>query len=119
MIYGHHWQAETLQSALKNTGITCAWLKSATDKKRYDANADRVALLTRQSSKGLEFDTVVLAGLGGLKSEKENLENEVRLVYVGMTRAQQKLLITGSESNWFVTSIESAFDDWRNKVSIR
>ncbi|WP_421706292.1 3'-5' exonuclease [Alloalcanivorax xenomutans] len=102
VIYGHHWQAETLQRALKAVDIPNAWLKSTADKKAYDANAENVALLTRQSSKGLEFDTVVLAGLGGLKDDEENLENEVRLLYVGMTRARQQLLLTGSGKNWLV-----------------
>jgi hypothetical protein len=104
VIYGHHWQAERLQRALKAAGILCAWLKSAADKKRYDANADCVALLTRQSSKGLEFDTVVLAGLGGLKDDEENLEHEVRLLYVGMSRARERLLLTGSGNNYFIES---------------
>ena len=65
----------------------------------------RQALLTRQSSKGLEFDTVVLAGLGGLKDDEENLEHEVRLLYVGMTRARERLLLTGSGGNWFVEKV--------------
>lgn len=45
---------------------------------------------------------MVLAGLGGLKDDEENLESEVRLLYVGMTRARQQLLLTGSGENWFV-----------------
>ena len=102
VIYGYTWQAETLQRALKAVDIPHAWLKNNASKKAYDANAERVALLTRQSSKGLEFDTVVLAGLGGLKDDEENLESEVRLLYVGMTRARQQLLLTGSGGNWFV-----------------
>lgn len=61
-----------------------------------------MTLLTRQSSKGLEFGTVVLAGLGGLKDDDEHLEHEVRLLYVGMTRARQQLLLTGSGENWFI-----------------
>ncbi|MCH2556839.1 MAG: NERD domain-containing protein [Alcanivorax sp.] len=102
VIYGHHWQASTLQRALRDVGVPCAWLKSPADKKRYDANANSVALLTRQSSKGLEFDTVVLAGLGGLQDDEEQLEHEVRLLYVGMTRARQRLLLAGSGENWFL-----------------
>lgn len=102
VIYGYKWQAQVLQRALKRAGILHIWLKDADSKKAYDANAESVALLTRQSSKGLEFDTVVLAGLGGLKEDEESLENEVRLLYVGMTRARQRLLLTGSGDNWFV-----------------
>ena len=102
VIYSYTWQAEILQRAFKAVGIPHTWLKNNASKKAYDANADCIALLTRQSSKGLEFDTVVLAGLGGLKDDEENLESEVRLLYVGMTRARQQLLLTGSGENWFV-----------------
>ena len=105
VIYGHHGQAETLQRALRVAGGPCSWLKTSADKKRYDANADSVALLTRQSSKGLEFETVVLGGLGGLKDDEKSLEYEVRLLYVGVTRARQKLMMTGSGNNWFTVKL--------------
>lgn len=67
---------------------------------RLDPNA-RVALLTVHSAKGLEFDAVFLAGLEeGLfphfqsRDSKEDLEEERRLCYVGMTRARRKLFLT-------------------------
>jgi DNA helicase-2/ATP-dependent DNA helicase PcrA len=67
---------------------------------RFDPNA-HVALLTVHSAKGLEFDVVFLAGLEeGLfphiqsTNAKEDLEEERRLCYVGMTRARRKLYLT-------------------------
>ena len=66
VVYGHNWQAGPIHKAIEAKGVACSWLKGKTEKSAYDASAGRVALLTRQSSKGLEFDTVVLAGLGGL-----------------------------------------------------
>ncbi|MEM6792561.1 MAG: UvrD-helicase domain-containing protein [Acidobacteriota bacterium] len=60
-----------------------------------------VALMTMHSAKGLEFKGVVVAGLEeGLlphynsKSSVEDLEEERRLLYVGMTRAEERLVIT-------------------------
>lgn len=105
VIYGHHRQADTLVQALKQASIPYTCLKSSANRKRYDANMESVALLTRQSSKGLEFNTVVLAGLGELKDQAEELEQEVRLLYVGMTRAREKLLLTGSGDNWFTKKL--------------
>jgi DNA helicase-2/ATP-dependent DNA helicase PcrA len=63
----------------------------------------RVWLMTLHSAKGLEFPVVVLAGLEeGLfphsrsKDDEEELEEERRLCYVGMTRARSKLVLTGA-----------------------
>jgi DNA helicase-2/ATP-dependent DNA helicase PcrA len=67
---------------------------------QFDPNA-RVALLTVHSAKGLEFDVVFLAGLEeGLfphfqsRDSMEDLEEERRLCYVGMTRARRRLFLT-------------------------
>src|SRR5262247_233118 len=63
----------------------------------------RVWLMTLHSAKGLEFPTVVLAGMEeGLfphsrsSDDQEELEEERRLCYVGMTRARSKLVLTGA-----------------------
>jgi len=65
-----------------------------------DPNA-RVALMTLHSAKGLEFDAVFMAGMEeGLfphsqsMGTNEDLEEERRLCYVGITRAKQKLFVT-------------------------
>ena len=63
----------------------------------------RVWMMTLHSAKGLEFPVVVLAGLEeGLfphsrsSEDVEELEEERRLCYVGMTRARSKLVLTGA-----------------------
>lgn len=64
---------------------------------------DPVLLMTLHAAKGLEFDTVILTGLeeGLLPSSRsltfeEAIEEERRLFYVGITRAQERLLLTYS-----------------------
>jgi DNA helicase-2/ATP-dependent DNA helicase PcrA len=63
----------------------------------------RVWLMTLHSAKGLEFPVVILAGLEeGLfphsrsSDDVEELEEERRLCYVGMTRARSRLVLTGA-----------------------
>lgn len=101
IIYAHHYQGEALKAALEKSGIPAAWLKSSTHKKAYNPTEEKVTLLTRQSSKGLEFDTVVLSGIGGLRDEEEDMARETRLLYVGMTRAKHQLLVTSGGANQF------------------
>ena len=66
-----------------------------------EESEDSVTLMTLHSAKGLEFNTVFLVGMEegifpGYKSigEPQELEEERRLFYVGITRAKQYLYLT-------------------------
>jgi DNA helicase-2/ATP-dependent DNA helicase PcrA len=77
------------------------------DENDNESVAEGVALMTLHSAKGLEFDVVFLAGLeDGLlphansRDDPEDLEEERRLAYVGMTRARKLLFLTGARSRF-------------------
>lgn len=99
IIYAHNTQGKRFHSALQEAGIPSRCLQDAATKREYDPMADEVVLLSRQSSKGLEFDTVLLCGVGELADNEERYAQETRLLYVGMTRARRRLMITSSKLN--------------------
>lgn len=71
------------------------------DVDRFEKSDGIVTLMTMHSAKGLEFPVVFIAGVedgivphhASLDSE-ETIEDERRLFYVGMTRAEKRLFIT-------------------------
>jgi DNA helicase-2/ATP-dependent DNA helicase PcrA len=86
-------RGETLAEFLDHAAL-------ASDTDQFDPNA-RVTLMTLHAAKGLEFSLVFLAGLEeGLfphsrtLSSPDELEEERRLCYVGMTRAMNTLILT-------------------------
>lgn len=67
----------------------------------YDADADRVSLMTLHTAKGLEFGAVFMVGMeerllphANSFGEAAELEEERRLCYVGVTRAKDLLYLS-------------------------
>ena len=73
----------------------------------YTEGDDTVVLMTLHSSKGLEFDTVFIAGFEesifpGFRAMQDGtgmeMEEERRLCYVGITRAKRELYLTAAKN---------------------
>ena len=104
---------EENEEATLLTFLASASLASDADSK--DDQADRVSLMTLHSSKGLEFPIVFLVGLEqGLfpnyrsMDDAAAMEEERRLCYVGITRAQEQLFITHASARRLWGSREPA-----------
>jgi DNA helicase II / ATP-dependent DNA helicase PcrA len=101
-------------------------------------NKDKVTLMTIHSAKGLEFPYVMIVGLEenlfpSVQSlgSRADLEEERRLFYVAITRAQQKLTLSYAESRYrwgnlttcdpsrFIDEIPEQYIELTRKVSVR
>ncbi|SMX84779.1 UvrD-helicase domain-containing protein [Brevibacterium linens] len=101
-----------------------------------DTELGQVTLMTLHTAKGLEFPVVFLTGLedGGFPHSRsfenpQELSEERRLAYVGLTRARQRLLVTRAEtrSMWgqpqynppsrFLSEIPENLINWENTGS--
>ncbi len=76
-----------------------------TDIDNYDADADTAVMMTLHSAKGLEFPVVFIAGMEegvfpgvAIYSNPDELNEERRLAYVGITRAKEELYLTKTKS---------------------
>ena len=92
--FSHDRQDATLEAFLEEVALIA-------DIDTWEGTTNAVTLMTLHSSKGLEFPVVVIAGLEeGLLPfyssmiDKQDLEEERRLFYVGITRAETKLYLT-------------------------
>lgn len=106
--------------------------------KKDDEDDDYVTLMTIHSAKGLEFPYVYIVGLEenlfpGVQSlsTREDLEEERRLFYVALTRAETKLVLSHAESRYrwgnltlsepsrFIEEIDQSLIEKTRKASFR
>ena len=102
------------------------------------ADADAVTLMTLHNAKGLEFPVVFITGLedglfplGKAYDDPPLLEEERRLLYVGITRAERKLYLTHAEErrrngellpsrqSSFLDAIPDAMVEKRSTIKVR
>ena len=87
--------------------LQMASLATDLDRGKADKDADQVNMMTIHTAKGLEFPVVIIAGLeeGLFPSEMSDespraLEEERRLFYVALTRAERQVIITFARSRF-------------------
>lgn len=89
-----HGEEATLEEFLSTISLV-------TDMDRHDPESDQVTFMSLHSAKGLEYPVVFLTGMeegvfphSRALYDQEELEEERRLAYVGITRAEEQLYIT-------------------------
>ncbi len=86
--------------ATLDAAIAKLLLRDMLERQEEDEDTDQVQMLTLHASKGLEYPHVFLVGMEEdllphrVSIEEENVEEERRLAYVGITRAKRTLTMT-------------------------
>lgn len=105
--YEENVESATFEGFLDNISLV-------SDVDNYDSTQDAVVMMTLHSAKGLEFPVVFICGMEtglfpGSMAEMydEEMEEERRLCYVGITRAKKKLYLTYAQQRMLYGKTES------------
>lgn len=98
-----------IQTDLRSRGVSVQSM-NAPGFKAFDRAAPSVKLLTPHSAKGLEFPLVVILGLDALPLRDEPMDDEVRLLSVGMTRAPHELLMSAAANSPRVQRVRNSLE---------
>jgi len=129
--HAYYWKAIREQAEKCNIELASFLEKVMLQKETdlHDPNAEKVTVMSLHASKGLEFPVVFISGceegLLPYRRQTDNVEEERRLFYVGMTRAKFKLMLTYTSSRFlfgerksnypsrFISDIEAALKESR------
>lgn len=125
---GHSWsdmavlcsfvaQCSEVGRLLEKAGIPCRVASDAQSKATLFTD-DAVRITTMHSSKGLEFPIVLIPSLEKLRegNDEETTARQVKILYVAMTRATQKLWMSYTKSSLFVERISDAIGQVRGQL---
>jgi ATP-dependent exoDNAse (exonuclease V) beta subunit len=86
---------QAVKVALDYANIPVDWLKDSLSK-NFNPRLDSVRLMTAHSSKGLQYQVVIVAGAGFLPYRSER--DDAKVMYVALTGATHELIISTSKT---------------------
>lgn len=98
---------EAVRGAIERAGVACS---ASRDDRRPPIAQPCVKLTTLHSSKGLEFPAVFIVGLDELDTAQGARMDELRLLYVGMTRATHRLSLSAVGTSKIVDQVAQALE---------
>lgn len=99
VLYPRHFIGERFEKILAKHDVPVDVAKDHHN--RVETERDAVRFLSMHNAKGLEFPCVAIGGLGELK-KPEDIEDDIRLTYVAITRATHEAFITYSNMSELV-----------------
>ena len=108
VLYRTHFMGEETVAGFNKVGIPIEWLHKDKQSRHFESRSDTVKVMTIHSSKGLEFPVVAIPGIGYLPLKDLDTNEEARLLYVGMTRAMERLVMTYHLESKFAQKLVAA-----------
>jgi len=106
VLFRVHEQGERIARALEQAGVPVNLLGRDKVTGRLRPGEDSVKLMTFHSSKGLEFPVVFVPSLESMPLIEHDVAGEAKLLYVAMTRAMERLLLTHHGDSLFVERLK-------------
>ena len=106
IVYRMKFMAELIYDYFQKAQIPIEWVNKNNQSRNYKPEKQAIKLVTMHSSKGLEFLSVFIPGIGYMPHKNENPEEEAKLLYISMTRAIDNLLITSHRDSEFSKRIQ-------------
>jgi len=108
VIYRVNFMGEEAADRFQRADIPVEWLQKSNQSRHFDSSSDSVKVMTLHSSKGLEFPVVAIPGIGFMPWKDLDPAAEARLLYVGMTRAMEHLVMTYHSESIFAQKLVAA-----------
>ncbi|TCI48964.1 nuclease [Exiguobacterium sp. SH3S2] len=109
---------DVLSRALNKQQIGYYWITENSESKRNFSKDDQlVKISTIDSSKGLDFQAVFIVNVDNMPFKYESdVEREVALLYIGMTRAKEFLFLSYSGQSAFTQYLESLKTEVKSRL---
>jgi len=101
-------QGERIASHLARASIPVSLFGKDPAHRKFRPREDTIKLMTFHSSKGLEFPVVFIPFLESLPHMREDVAGEAKLLYVAMTRAMERLMLSHHGHSVFVAEVREA-----------
>lgn len=108
VIYRERFIGKEVVKKFHRAGIPFEWLQESKMSRHFNPSDDSVKVMTMHSSKGLEFPVVAIPGIGYMPQKDSDPAEEARLLYVGMTRAMEHLVMTYHAESAFTQKLVAA-----------